>query len=49
VVWPTPTGRRRIQPLTLTYELVLPGEGGTVFGTYAAESVVTRIAVEPVD
>ena len=40
---------QRIQPLTLTYELVLPGGVGTVYGTCATESIVTRIAVEPVD
>ena len=51
VVDATPDGLilERIQPLTLTYELVLPGGAGTVSGTCAAESVVTRIAVEPVD
>jgi hypothetical protein len=51
VVDATPDGLvlERIQPLTLTYELVLPDGAGTVSGTCAAESVVTRIAVEPVD
>ena len=51
VVDATPDGLvlERIQPLTLTYELVLPGGAGTVSGTCAAESVVTRIAVEPAD
>ena len=47
----TPNGLilERIQPLTLTYDLVLPGGAGTVSGTCAAESLVTRIAVEPAD
>lgn len=38
----------QIQPLTLAYELALPGGNGTVTGGCAAESVVVRTAVEPV-
>ena len=38
----------QIQPLDLSYELVLPNEAGTITGGCAAESVVTRTAVEPV-
>jgi hypothetical protein len=51
VVEATPNGPilERIQPLTLSYDLVLPVGTGTVSGTCAAESVVTRITVEPAD
>lgn len=47
----TPDGLilERTQPLSLVYELVLPGGAGTVSNTCAAESVLTRVAVEPVD
>ena len=50
VVQATPDGLilEQIQPLTLTYDLVLPGGAGTVMGGCAAESVVARTAVEPV-
>lgn len=46
----TPDGLvlEQVQPLSLRYELALPGQGGTVTGACSAESVVTRIAVEPV-
>jgi hypothetical protein len=37
------------QPVTLSYELVLPGGAGTITGGCAAESVLTRTAVEPVE
>ena len=51
VVQATPDGLvlEQIQPLTLSYELVLPNETGTITGGCAAESVVTRTAVEPVE
>jgi hypothetical protein len=50
VVLTTPDGLilEQIQPLTLSYELVLPNQAGTITGECAAESVVTRTAVEPV-
>ncbi|MBD0292875.1 MAG: hypothetical protein ICV70_04785 [Jiangellaceae bacterium] len=50
MVQATPDGLilEQIQPLTLSYELALPGGAGTVTGGCAAESVVTRTAVEPV-
>jgi hypothetical protein len=50
VVQATPDGLilEQIQPLTLSYELVLPNEAGTITGGCAAEAVVTRTAVEPV-
>ena len=51
VVQATPDGLilEQIQPLTLNYELVLPNEAGTITGGCAAEAVVTRTAVEPVE
>ena len=50
VVQATPDGLilEQIQPLSLSYELVLPNEVGTITGGCAAEAVVTRTAVEPV-
>jgi hypothetical protein len=51
VVQATPDGLilEQIQPLALNYELVLPNQAGTIAGGCAAESVVTRTAVEPVE
>jgi hypothetical protein len=51
VVQATPDGLvlEQIQPLTLSYELVLPNQAGTITGGCAAESVVTRTVVEPVE
>jgi hypothetical protein len=50
IVQTTPDGLilEQIQPLRLSYELVLPNQAGTITGGCAAESVVTRTAVEPV-
>jgi hypothetical protein len=50
VVQATPDGLilEQIQPLTLSYELVLPNEAGTITSGCAAEAVVTRTALEPV-
>jgi hypothetical protein len=50
IVQTTPNGLilEQIQPLRLSYELVLPNQAGTITGGCAAESVVTRTAVEPV-
>jgi hypothetical protein len=51
IVQTTPDGLilEQIQPLALSYELVLPNQAGTITGECAAESVVTRTAVEPVE
>jgi hypothetical protein len=39
----------QIQPLTLAYQVGLPGDAGVVSGSCAAEATILRTAVEPID